>query len=99
MPADATTSPPSQTQVGTARTIPSARDGARIRAVSTAKADFPEALRQLTGLSQPDLGRRRRDVTEDGRVHRLAPGRLLQRRRVELGDPVETMLALGQLAC
>src|SRR5438093_2975190 len=98
MLAETTTSPASQTHVGTARTSPSARDGARMPAVSTAKTDFSEALRKLTGLLEADLGRCGRDVAEDRRLHRLAAGGLLECARVQLGHAVETMLALDEVA-
>src|SRR5438034_10204225 len=90
MPEETMTSPASQTHVGTARTSPSTREGARMPAVSTAKTDFSEALRKFTGLLEPDLGRCGRDVAGNRRLHRLAPGRHLEYATLRLGLAAET---------
>src|SRR6186997_1168035 len=74
---DATTMPASQAQTGTRRRL-------------SAKLDLGQPPRELlllggTGLD-PDLGRGGRDVAEDGVRDRVAARRLLERRRIQLGD-------------
>jgi hypothetical protein len=68
----------------------------------SAKLDLGEAPRELGRLGRPrldpDVRRGLRDVAEDGVGDRLAAGRLLERRDVELGGAAEVVLAPGELA-
>ena len=100
-PVETTTSAATQAQAGTARTSSTAVSRARdCRAtLVVAKPDLPQPRGQHRSVvtPDPDLRRGPRDLAQ----HLLLDGpparELLDRRRVRLRDPVEPVLALGEL--
>src|SRR5437868_1936402 len=89
----------SHAQTGTAHASASGR--ARVgltSAASTAKPDLLQPLPQLGGVLETDLGGGQGDLARDRALDGAAAGRLLERRRVQLGDMLEGVLALGKAA-
>ena len=85
-----------------ATTMPASQAQAGRGAALSAKLDLGQPPRELRRLRRagldPDLGRGARDLAEHGVRDRVAARRLLERRRVQLGDALEVVLAPGELA-
>src|SRR5947199_6848938 len=100
-----TTASVSAAALGGFRTVTRRRSGhatPRGRGRSTARADLPQALCDVTQRvsigRKPGLLRRPRDLSEDGILDDRAAGRLLEGRDIRLGHTVELVLALRERA-
>src|SRR5262245_49349297 len=99
MPAETTTSPPTQTHIGTARTSSTARvrDWAT---ASVAKADLAQPRRKDGRVLSvhADVGGGGGDLVQHALLDDRPARERLERCRVRLGDQIDPVLALNQLA-
>src|SRR5690349_21224293 len=99
--AETSTSVPSHTGIGTARAYASGRSQARAGTVAAllGNARLPQPLAELgrEGIvgADADVGGGAGDLPDHRLAHRRPAGRLLERGRVQVGDVLERVLALG----